>query len=87
MLLNEYINFLTSLPIIANFNMMGVMTKMNASPLTRVISMDIEDPNIAQCHTLGRHLANLTNKNGSRRWRPSNRKGLFGNTFKLCIII
>ena len=75
MLLNECINVLVTFPIIANFNRMAVMTKMNACPLTRVISMDVEDPSTAQCHTLGGHLSYLTNKSGSKRWRPSNRKG------------
>ena len=53
MFLDECINLLATLPIIANLNRMAVMTKMNASPLTRVISMDVEDPSAAQCHTLG----------------------------------
>ena len=53
MLFNECINLLATLPIIANFNRMAVMTKMNASPLTCVISMDVEDPSTAQCHIWG----------------------------------
>ena len=53
MLLNECINLFMTLPIIANLNRMVVMTKMNASPLTRVISMDIEDSSSAQFHALG----------------------------------
>ena len=52
MLLDECINLLATLPIIASHNRMVVMTKMNASPLTCVISMDIEDPSAAQFHTL-----------------------------------
>ena len=51
MLLDECINLLATLPIIANLNRMALMTKMNASPLTRVISMDVEDPSAAQFHT------------------------------------
>ena len=72
MLLNECIDLLATFSTIANFNRMAVMTKMNACPLTRVISMDVEDPSTLQCHTVGGHLAYLTNKSGSRRWRPSN---------------
>ena len=53
MLLNECINLFVTLPIIANLNRMVVMTKMNASPLTRVISMDVEDSSPAQFHALG----------------------------------
>ena len=53
MLLNECINLFVTLPIIANLNRMVVMTKMNASPLTRVISMDVEDSSSAQFHALG----------------------------------
>ena len=87
MLLDECINLLETLPIIVNLNRMVVMTKMNASPLTRVISMDVEDPSTAQCHTLGGLLANLANRSGSKRWRPSNRKGLFDDTFRFCVII
>ena len=53
MLLNECINLFVTLPIIANLNRMVVMTKMNASPLTRIISMDVEDSSSAQFHALG----------------------------------
>ena len=48
MLLDECINLLTTLPIIANLNEIVVMTKMNASPLIHIISMDVEDPSAPQ---------------------------------------
>ena len=38
------------------------MTKMNANPLTRVISMDVEDPSVAQFHILGGSLQILQPK-------------------------
>ena len=53
MLLNKCINLFMTLPIIANLNRMVVMTKMNASALTRVIFMDVEDSSSAQFHALG----------------------------------
>ena len=87
MLLDECNNLLATLPIIANLNRMAVMTKMNASPLTHVISMDVEDPSAVQCHLLGGLLANLANKNGSRRQGSSNMKGLFCDAFEIHIII
>ena len=87
MLLYECINLFATLPIIANLNRMAVMTKMNASPLTRVISMDVEDPSVAQFHTLGGSLqilqprvdprgGGLLTRNGSFV-TPSNSVSLF----------
>ena len=75
MLFNEYINLFATLPIIANFNRMAVMTKMNASPLTCVISMDVEDPSTAQCDTLGGHLAYLTTRVDLEGGGPPTEKG------------
>ena len=53
MLLDECINLFATLPIIADLNRLAVMTKMNTSLQTCVISMDVEDPSVPQCHTLG----------------------------------
>ena len=87
MLFDECIDLFATLPINANLNRVAVMAKMNIGPLARVISIDVEDPNAAQCHTLWMLLANLANKSGSMKQSPSDRKGHFCNAFELRIII
>ena len=47
MLFDECIDLLRTVPIVTNLNRMAIVNKMNASPLTCVISIDIEDLNIA----------------------------------------
>ena len=77
MLLNECINLFMTLPIIANLNRMVVMTKMNASPLTRVISMDVEDSSSTQFHALGFSLQILQPRVDPRRGGLLTGKGSF----------
>ena len=68
MLLDECINFLATLRIMANLNKMAVMTKMNASPPTRVISIDVALHNATH---LGGSLQILQTKMDPRGGGPS----------------
>ena len=86
MLFNERINLFTTMSIISNLDMVAMVTKMNAGPLARVISMNVEDLCVAQCDTLRRLFANLADKSGSRQKRPTNSKGFLGEAIKFRII-
>ena len=72
--------------IISNLDRVAMVTKMNAGPLAQFISMNVKDPCVAYYGTLRRFFANLANKNGSRRRRPTNSKGFLGEAIKFCII-
>ena len=86
MLFNERINLFRTMSIISNLDRVAMVTKMNAGPLARVISMNVEDLCVAQCGTCRRLFAYLADKNGSRRRRPTNRKGFLGEAIKFHII-
>ena len=83
---NEHINLFEIVPIINNLDMMAMMTKMNAGPLARFISMNVKYPWVAHYNTLRRLLANLAVKSGSKRRRSTNKKGFLGEAIKFHII-
>ena len=86
MLFNERINLFTTMSIIANLDRVAMVTKIYVGPLVQFISMNVKDPCVAHCGTLRRLLANLADKSGSRRRRPTNNKEFLGEVIKFCII-
>ena len=59
MLLDEGVDMLAAIPVVADLDKVTMVAKMNARPLSGIIAVDVEDFGNAWCNALRRLFADL----------------------------